>query len=96
VAGGSNTTKVVYFPMALITSRGPYLEQEHGMTLLSASRSVMNSSDPTPAVSSTCGLPSPTSQKRTSSTASTTASLTQVYIVTLGVTGQRQLQDYAT
>jgi hypothetical protein len=122
VAGGSNTTKAIYFLMALdpapltwleslssnsvdsweglkkvfITSRRRSPAQVLVMTLLSVNRNATSSYDHTHAVSSTCEPPLGTSQKRTSSTASTMASPTQASIETLGGTDKKLLPDFVT
>jgi hypothetical protein len=121
VAGGSNITKVIYFPMALDPASLTWLEslsnnsidswewfkkvfidnfqgrslvQVLVMILLNVSRNVTSFYGPIHVVSSMSAPPLRISQRRTSSTASTTASPTQASTATLGGTGRRLLWGF--
>jgi hypothetical protein len=123
VAGGSNITKVVYFPMALdpapltwlessattrstpgsgsrrsssTTSRGRSLVQVLVTILLNVNRNVTSSYGPIHVVSSMSAPPLRISWRKTSSTASTTASPTQASIESLGRTDRELLQGFMT
>jgi hypothetical protein len=78
------------------TSRGRSLVQVLVTILLSVNRNVTSSYNPIHAISSMSVPPSRISQRRTSSTASTTASPIQASTGTLGGTGRRLLRGFMT
>jgi hypothetical protein len=121
VAGSSNITKVVYFPMALDPAPLTWLEslsnnsidsrerlkkvfidnfQERSLAqvlitiLLNINRNATSSYSPIHVVSSTSVLLLRISRRKTSSTASTTASPTQESTETLAGTDQKLLQGF--